>query len=129
MMMNPYTFDIQLYDYIYLIDGNIHKLVTQSTGVFVINSGVGFESLIHGKPVVTFGNCDYKWATFRASPDSLDEAKRYVFEFSDIKQQRAWRYVYYYHFHHAYSIDSAHWSDSQERLLQFLADYFYLSSF
>lgn len=112
-------------DYISLLDGNIHKLVTQSKGVFVINSGVGFESLIHGKPVVTFGNCDYKWVTFRASPDNLDEAQRYVGEFSDTEQEKQWQYVYYYHFYHAYSIESIYYSTSQERLLKFLANQLY----
>ncbi|MCP9868765.1 hypothetical protein KBZ33_21260 [Cyanobium sp. Cruz-8D1] len=39
--------------------------------VFCINSGVGFEALIHNKPVFSAGHSDYHWATHRLS--SIDE--------------------------------------------------------
>ena len=32
--------------------------------MYTINSGVGFESLFHLKPVITFGEVDYQSATF-----------------------------------------------------------------
>jgi hypothetical protein len=34
---------------------NVYDLIEYSTAVYTINSGVGFESLLHIKPVVTFG--------------------------------------------------------------------------
>ena len=45
-------------------EGDISELISRSYGVFVINSGVGFEALCHLKPVFTFGKSDYHQATF-----------------------------------------------------------------
>ncbi len=39
--------------------GDVRELIKRSVATFVINSGVGFESLIHHKPVFTYGQCDY----------------------------------------------------------------------
>ena len=49
--------------YIFLSDDNVIKLINNSNSVFIINSGVGFESLILSKPVYTVGNCIYKSIT------------------------------------------------------------------
>jgi len=57
--------------HVFLVDGNIHALIAASEAVVVISSGVGFEALIHGKPVVTLVNPDYRWVTCRAKPDEL----------------------------------------------------------
>lgn len=52
--------------------GNIHSAIRGARLVIVINSGTGFEALVHGKPVATLGRCDYKAATIPASPETLD---------------------------------------------------------
>jgi len=39
--------------------GNIHEFLTKCTAVFTVNSGVGFEALLHHKHVFTFGLADY----------------------------------------------------------------------
>jgi capsule polysaccharide export protein KpsC/LpsZ len=39
--------------------------------VICINSGVGFEGLIHGKSVITAGHSDYHWAAHQIS--SVDQ--------------------------------------------------------
>lgn len=44
----------------------INELIAHSLAVFTINSGVGFEALLHGKPVVVGGGCDYRWASIAA---------------------------------------------------------------
>lgn len=46
-------------------EGSIHELIANSCAVCVINSGVGGEALLHGKPVYTFGGAEYQAATFR----------------------------------------------------------------
>jgi len=46
-----------------IYDGSIHKAIEKCDAVYTINSGVGFESLFHLKPVVTFGAVDYQSAT------------------------------------------------------------------
>ncbi|MCQ9378573.1 hypothetical protein [Methyloversatilis sp. XJ19-49] len=53
---------------------HVHDLIANSTAVFTINSGVGFEALLHVKPVLTFGRAEYDCVTVHATPDTLDEA-------------------------------------------------------
>lgn len=107
-------------DRVHLIDGNVHDLVRGSKGVFVINSGVGFESLIHGKPVVTFGNCDYRWLTFQGSPETLDDALRYADGYTEAQLEAGWRFVYSYCFEHGYLVSEANTEGSRQRLLRYL---------
>ena len=106
--------------YVAMMDENIHSLIAGAAGVVVLTSGVGFESLIHGKPVVTLGRCDYRWATFRSTPDCLDAACAYVREYSSAQRQAADNFVYYYCHHHAYLTTEAAMRDSTARLLEYL---------
>ncbi|MFW2605364.1 hypothetical protein [Aliarcobacter butzleri] len=48
---------------IILYSGSIHDAISHATTIYTINSGVGFESLLHLKPVVTFGKSDYMCVT------------------------------------------------------------------
>jgi hypothetical protein len=41
---------------------SIHSLISGAEAVFTVNSGVGLEALIHGRPVVASGLCDYAYA-------------------------------------------------------------------
>ena len=43
--------------------GSLHKIVAGAAAVYTVNSGSGFEALLHGKRVFTSGHCDYHWAT------------------------------------------------------------------
>lgn len=43
--------------------GSLHKIIAGSTAVYTVNSGSGFESLMHGKRVFTSGKSDYHWVT------------------------------------------------------------------
>lgn len=107
--------------YVFCLQANVHDLIAGSKGIFTINSGVGFESLIHGKPVVTFGNCDYKWVSFRANGERLDEAREFVGGYTDELRREANRFVYYYFFHHALSIEDDYITASENRLTDYLA--------
>jgi hypothetical protein len=106
--------------YVAVVDENIHALIAGATGVVVLTSGVGFESLIHGKPVVTLGRCDYRWATFRARAEDLDAAFAYVNEYSPAQRQVAYNFIYFYYHHHAYLATEAAARDSTARLLGYL---------
>lgn len=108
-------------DYVCYLQANVHDLIVNARGVFAINSGVGFESLIHGKPVVTFGNCDYKWVTFRANRENLNEARDFVARYTGDLQQEAYRFIYYYFFHHAFNIEDEYLAASGQRLTTYLA--------
>ncbi|KAA1246565.1 hypothetical protein [Aquimarina sp. RZ0] len=106
--------------YVRVLDGNIHGLIKKSKGIMCINSGSGFESLIHGKPVVTFGNCDYRWVTFNATTELLQEASRYIDTYTKTASVIGYQLVYYYYHHHAYSIKEEERTESIERLLNYL---------
>jgi len=40
-------------------DASVHDLISGANAVFTVNSGVGLEALLHGRPVVVTGECDY----------------------------------------------------------------------
>lgn len=48
-------------------DVNIHDLIRNARAVVVVNSGTGMESLLHSKPVITFGRCEYDAVTYHAN--------------------------------------------------------------
>ncbi|WP_083921135.1 hypothetical protein [Hahella ganghwensis] len=65
---------------IYWSEAHIHDLISNCTAVFTINSGVGFEALMHVKPVVTFGRVEYDCVSFNATKESINEAWKYCNE-------------------------------------------------
>lgn len=88
--------------YVHKVKGNIHELIKRSVGLFVINSGTGFEGLIHGKPVATLGLCDYSRATFNADIRRLDEARTHLYSYRPEYRDIAYKFVHWYFFKHAY---------------------------
>ncbi|MEA5413894.1 hypothetical protein VB757_01985 [Synechococcus sp. BA-132 BA5] len=63
--------DVMEREHVYTSNASIHYILPLCDAVFCINSGVGFEALIHNKPVFSAGHSDYHWATHRLS--SIDE--------------------------------------------------------
>jgi|GEM_PF-3385484 len=73
-----------------IYDGPIHDVLAASAAVVTVNSGVGFEALLHGRKVITIGASEYALATHRAGtidqlvkaiqadPVPLDRVKRFV---------------------------------------------------
>jgi len=104
-------------EYVHKVDGNIHELVKRSDGIFCINSGVGFESLIHGKPVATFGRSDYSKVTFNADLRRLNEAKEFLLGYTDAERNLAYQFVWWYWTQHAYDVYAA---DTSPRLKSYL---------
>ena len=43
--------------------GSLHKIIAGAAAIYTVNSGSGFEALLHGKRVFTSGKCDYHWVT------------------------------------------------------------------
>ena len=103
--------------YVHKVEGNIHELIKRSKGVFVINSGTGFESLIHGKPVCTFGDCDYRSVTFNADIRRLDEARNFIYSYKEEFRDIAYKFVWWYFNCHAYDITKP---GTRERLAEYL---------
>lgn len=48
-----------------LSEASIHDLISRSSAVCVVNSSVGAEALLHGKPVYVFGQSEYQHVCFR----------------------------------------------------------------
>ena len=88
------------------VEGSIHEIIKRSAGLFVINSGTGFESLVHGKPVATFGACDYARVTYNADIRRLDEARRFIFDFTEEKEKIARKFAYWYIHEHGFYLKS-----------------------
>ena len=91
--------------YVSLVNANIHSLIAESEGVIVFNSGTGFESLIHGKPVVTLGKADYQWVTCRARMDGLDSAMHYIASYTCEQRREACRFVKHYFTNHGFLVE------------------------
>lgn len=53
-----------LQSHVHISGANIHDLMAQSLAVVTVNSGVGFEALLHHKPVITCGHSDYQAVTY-----------------------------------------------------------------
>jgi Capsule polysaccharide biosynthesis protein len=76
-----------------LSDASIHDLIARSCAVCVVNSSVGAEALLHGKPVYVFGESEYQHVCYRIrakgefgkqfKPDMLpvssDDLTRYLY--------------------------------------------------
>jgi len=80
---------------IILFNGSIHEAISKATTVYTINSGVGFESLLHLKPVVTFGRSDYMSMTKNVK--NLDKIIQNPFyKLSSKKRDKIKKFIYYY---------------------------------
>ena len=91
-------------EYVVEVRGNIHSLIAAARGVFVINSRTGFEALLHGKPVATFGDCDYKRVTFAATPATIDDAAGWCDAYAAAEELRAAQFVEWYRSRHGYAV-------------------------
>ena len=109
--------------HVFLLNENVHSLISASHGVIVINSGVGFESLIHGKPVITLGNCDYQWVTFRATVSDLDAAWDFASSFSKQQCLQGFRFIHYYYHDHAYPTSEERTVRVKTRLMEYLQEH------
>lgn len=89
---------------VFWCDSDLHSLIRRSRSVFTVNSSVGFESLLHLKPVVTFGRALYDSVTIHGTIDNLEKAWTSCLAFdSDIAALSYSRFIDW--FCDAYSID------------------------
>lgn len=69
-------------------DASVHDLIAHSAAVYVINSGVGLEALLHDKPVATFGRVEYDAVTVHGELGALDRTWAAVTD-ADPEQRRS----------------------------------------
>lgn len=85
--------------YLKITSGNIHSLIARCRAVLVINSGVGFEALVHGKPVITIGRCDYDHVTTHGTLQTLPMSLEHALSTSPTD---GFRFAYHYLFSRCY---------------------------
>lgn len=78
----------------YVTDVDINEGIKKSLAVYVVNSGTGQESMLHGKPVVTFGRCDYEAVTIHGDINNLSKTWEQVA--NDDNQERVRLYSNWY---------------------------------
>lgn len=54
--------ELNIANKIQISTASVHDLISGAKTVFTVNSGVGLEALLHKKPVVVTGSCDYAYA-------------------------------------------------------------------
>jgi hypothetical protein len=96
---------------------SIHEIIHCCTAVVTVNSGVGFESLLHLKRVILTGKADYAFATTAVQDDTaLMKALEEISLPPDIARIK--RFVYHYTMHHLFHMDDA--ASIRMRLMKFI---------
>jgi len=80
---------------------SIHQLIQTARCTITVNSGVGFESLLHKVPVVTFGRSEYDCVTYKVNNDTdlrqlIKLASHSVFDYEGVCNfyNNWWKYCY-----------------------------------
>lgn len=76
---------------IFWSDAHVYDLIKHATSIYTINSGVGFEALLHIKPVITFGRVEYDCVSFNATINNLDDAWVYSIKSNEIELEKRYR--------------------------------------
>lgn len=72
-------------------DASVHDLIAHSAAVYVVNSGVGLEALLHDKPVATFGRVEYDAVTVHGDLGALDRTWQAVTDADPARRRSAYR--------------------------------------
>ena len=95
----------------YVDDASVHQLIRGASAVITVNSGAGFESLLHEKPVYTFGRSEYQCATWPVTPKSI-----FGVSFEEGFRPEEAKMILDAFVHH-YAVDSAGFGDVASRRL------------
>ena len=95
-------------EYVHWIDpheASIHTLMRNAKLVWTINSGTGVEAMLHGRPVICFGRCEYDTTVARG--DIKDMERTFMNGFNLDREQMLFRYELFFDwFIHKYTIDA-----------------------
>lgn len=84
-------------EYIHVTYDSVHKLIENAEKVVVVNSGVGFEALIHGKKVYTCGRSDYLAVTHQVDcEDKIADIFSDSLKEKEINNETLSNFVYFY---------------------------------
>jgi len=76
---------------VFYSNASVHDLIKHASSIYTINSGVGFEALLHAKPVITFGRVEYDCVTFNATLENLDQAWEFSLNTSNAELETRYR--------------------------------------
>lgn len=82
--------------YIEVSTASIHSLISGSEAVFTVNSGVGLESLLHMKPVIATGECEYAYATQAVAKTKKELLKLLKKNNFFVDKQKILKFLFYY---------------------------------
>lgn len=105
---------------ILLFNGSIHDAISKASTIYVINSGVGFESLMHLKPVVSFGKSDYMSVTKHIT--SLEQIEKNPWYILDEEQKDKIK-LFLYYFINEKCIDLTNKKDVKKKITSFVVNY------
>ena len=75
--MAPLYHAVKQYDHVHWVDDvSIHDLIPNAHAVVVVNSGTGMEAMLHKRPVITFGRCEYDCVSNKATADNIVDVLR-----------------------------------------------------
>lgn len=77
-------------------DASIHNIIENAKAVFVVNSGVGFEALMHLKPVVVCGQCDYAYAVSNQAKTPAELIQYLETDSFLVDKRKVKKFLYYY---------------------------------
>ena len=94
---------------------SIRDLIEYSTGVFTINSGVGFEALFQLKPVAIFGKAEYDCVCFPAKKSEIEAAWLYCLNVDSLEMARRYE-IFIDWFLSSYAVDLSDPEWAKQRL-------------
>ena len=77
-------------------DASVHDLIEHSEAVVTLNSGVGHEAILHGKPVMMFGRSEYDCLAIVTALNDLDTAYKRIKAWDTSSQLRTYRKFYHW---------------------------------
>jgi Capsule polysaccharide biosynthesis protein len=83
-------------------DASIHSLIAGAEIVFTVNSGVGLEAMVHGRPVIVSGLCDYSYGV--QCVRNAEELALAVEQGGRKQEINALEFLYYYTHRHAFKV-------------------------
>jgi len=75
-------------------DVSIHTCLAGADRVFLVNSGVGFEAMFHGKTVVSFGRAEYSNVVVNAEP-TIESLKACENETANVEDYANFLYAFF----------------------------------
>lgn len=105
--IHPYSIDIDylrkkildlslIYPNVILSEESVHQILPKCKCCMTINSGVGFEALLHNKPVITFGKSDYHTVTYNCDKKEMINNNLILNCIKNHNPNNTIKFLYYY---------------------------------